>query len=313
MLMNLHTSVYVVHMSPILASRLFLNAKRLGMISRGFEIRWSKHLNENQNMQDMELNVYGIWAYDIVQALAKAAERVTTRHPYILHQEARLNMNFTTVLLPQGGLVIMDEMLQSRFQGIGGGGFQLTDGWLIQNEFEIVNVFRGERLIGYWNPENGITSIIKEENHTETNLASSSKLESVIWPGGTKDIPKGFSLHHKRLRIVVPVFPKGSPLAQDISSEGKLQMMENEWFNSTESIFINQDSASNTSRLSLHSFGGLFLITAISSTSALFVCLFQRRKSISVGNLKACLNSGIHSVKGCFKSSICKIMGRQEE
>ncbi|KAL4388450.1 hypothetical protein GQ457_09G008870 [Hibiscus cannabinus] len=241
MLMNLQTSVYVVHMSPILASRLFSNARRLGMISRGyawittgmitnfmnsmdpsviesmqgmvgfkpyipaskelrrFEIRWSK-----LNVQEMELNVYGIWAYDIVQALAKAAERVTTRHPHNIHQETRLNMNFTTVLPPQGGLVIVDEMLRSRFQGIGGG-FQLTDGWMIQNEFEIVNVFRGERLIGYWNPENGITSIMKEENHTETNLASSSKLESVIWPGGTKDIPKGLSLHRKRLRIVVPV------------------------------------------------------------------------------------------------------------
>ncbi|KAK8664068.1 hypothetical protein V6N13_083871 [Hibiscus sabdariffa] len=660
MLMNLQTNVYVVHMSPILASRLFSNAKRLGMISRGyawittgmitnfmnsmdpsviesmqgmvgfkpyipaskelrrFEIRWSKHLNENQNMQEMELNVYGIWAYDIVQALAKAAERVTTRHPHNVHQETRLNTNFTTVLLPQGGLVIMDEMLRSRFQGISGG-FQLTDGWMIQNEFEIVNVFRGERLIGYWNPENGITSIMKEENHTETNLASSSKLESVIWPGGTKDIPKGLSLHRKRLRIVVPVkigfrelisvvpdpqtnettvtgfcaevfkeaikslnydlhydfvpfvnvsggmagnyddlilgvyhknfdavvgditiiasrfpfvdftlpftdmgmgvvvpktnkndiwiflkplsgdlwittgaffiftgivvwliehrindefqgspseqigtifwfsfstlvfahqekllsnlskfvvtvwvfavliitssytatlasmltvqqiqfssgdrelgssadllllrginkstignpkvktyhspeeyadalrrgsknggvsaiideipylkiflakypsdytmikskattggfgfvFPKGSPLVQDISSaimrlreEEKLQMMENEWFNGTKSIFINQDSASDTSRLSLLSFGGLFLITAISSISALFLCFFQRRKSISVGNLKACLNSGILSVQGFFKSSICKIMGRQKE
>ncbi|KAK8637482.1 hypothetical protein V6N13_064901 [Hibiscus sabdariffa] len=561
MLMNLHTSVYVVHMSPILASRLFLNAKRLRMISRGyawimtsmitnfinsmdpsviesmqgvvgfkpyiptskelrrFEIRWSKNLNENQNLQEMELNVYGICAYDIVQALAKAVERVTTRHPHILHQETRLSMNFTTVLSSQSGFVVMDEMLQSRFQGISGD-FQLTNGRLIKKEFEIVNVFRGERLIGYWNPENGITSIMQEENHTETNLASSRKLESVIWPGATKDIPKGLSLHGKRLRIGVPVkigftelisvihdpqtnettvtgfcaevfkeaiksaffiftgivvwliehrinnnefqgspseqigtifwysfstlvfahkekllsnlskfvvtvwvfvvliitssytatlasmltvqqiqlisrdddvgsgadllllrginksmygnprlkpyhlpeeyadalrrgsknggvsaiideipylkiflakypsdytmikskattggfgfvFPEGSPLVQDISrgimrlrEEEKLQVMEKEWFNSTESIFTNQDSASDPNRLSLHSFGGLFLITAISSTSALFVCLFQSRKSISVGNLKACLNRGIHSVKGCFKSSI---------
>ncbi|KAL4388776.1 hypothetical protein GQ457_09G009150 [Hibiscus cannabinus] len=125
MLMNMHTSVYVVHMSPILASQLFLNAKRLRMTSRGF-------------------------------------------------------------------------------QGISGG-FQLTDGRLIKKEFEIVNVFRGERLIGYWNPENGITSIMQEENHTESNLASSRKLESVIWPGATKDIPKGLSLHRKRLRIGVPI------------------------------------------------------------------------------------------------------------
>ncbi|XP_038999703.1 glutamate receptor 2.2-like [Hibiscus syriacus] len=171
---------------------------------RRFEIRWSKNLDENQNLQEMELNVYGMWTYDIVHAIATAAERVATGHPHILHQETRLNMNFTTILTSQSGFLLMNEMLQSRFQGIGGA-FQLTDGRLIQREFEIVNVFRGERTIGYWNLENGITSIMKEENHTETNLTSSSKLVSVIWPGGTKGIPNGLFLHSKRFRIVVPV------------------------------------------------------------------------------------------------------------
>ncbi|GMI98604.1 GLUTAMATE RECEPTOR 1.2 [Hibiscus trionum] len=247
MLMNMQTSVYVVHMSPVLASRLFLNAKRLGMISQGyawittdlitnfmnsmdpsviesmqgvvgfkhhipaskelrkFVIRWrSKNLNENQNLQEMELNVYGIWTYDMVQALATAAECVMTRHPNIVSQETRLNMNFTTIRSSQSGLVFIDEISQSRFKGISGG-FQPTNGRLIPKEFEIVNVFKGERIIGYWNPEIGITPIVMEENHTETNTASSSKLESVIWPGGTKNIPKGWSLHGRMLRIGVPV------------------------------------------------------------------------------------------------------------
>ncbi|KAE8696158.1 DNA repair protein XRCC3-like protein [Hibiscus syriacus] len=518
-------------------------------------------------------------------------------------------MNFTTILTSQSGFLLMKEMLQSRFQGISGA-FRLTDGRLIQKEFEIVNVFRGERTIGYWNPENGITSILKEENHIETKLTSSSKLESVIWHGGTKAIPKGLFLHGKRLRIAVPVkigfqelirvirdpqtnettvtgfcadvfkeaiksldyevnhefipsvnvdggqsiiydelilgvyqknfdavvgditilasrfpyvdftqpftdlgigvvvpkinnnsiwiflkplsvdlwittaaffiftgivvwliehsindefqgspseqigtvfwysfstlvfahkekllsnlskfvvivwvfavliitssytatltsmltvqqiqsssrnagvgtsadflllrgvnkstyenpaikpyhkpeeyadaltrgsknggvsaiideipylqiflakypsdytmtksmaktggfgfaFPKGSPLVQDMSSailrlreEGKLKMMEDKWFNSTEPILSNQDSASTvTSRLSVHSFGGLFLVTAVSSSAALLVCLFQKRRSISVSNFKSYLNCGIDSVKGYFRSS----------
>ncbi|KAE8696160.1 hypothetical protein F3Y22_tig00110676pilonHSYRG00145 [Hibiscus syriacus] len=62
----------------------------------------------------------------------------------------------------------MNEMLRSRFQGLSGA-FRLTDGRLIQKEFEIVNVFRGERTIG------------------------------------TKAIPKGLFLHGKKLRIAVPV------------------------------------------------------------------------------------------------------------
>ncbi|MBA0791258.1 hypothetical protein Gohar_015850, partial [Gossypium harknessii] len=209
-LMSLQMTVYVVHMSPILASRLFLNAKQLGMMTQGyawittdmitnfmnsmdpsvfesmqgvvgfkphipaskelrrFAIRWrSKNLNENKNLEEMEMNVYGIWSYDMVWAVATAAER-------------------------------------SRFKGISGG-FQLTNGRLIPKEIEIVNVFKGDRIIGYWNPENGIASIMKEENHTETNSTSSSKLEGVIWPGGTMNIPKGWSLRGKRLRIGVPV------------------------------------------------------------------------------------------------------------
>ncbi|KAB2022611.1 hypothetical protein ES319_D07G223100v1 [Gossypium barbadense] len=245
-LRSLQMTVYVVHMSPILASRLFLNAKQLGMMTQGyawittdmitnfmnsmdpsvfesmqgvvgfkphipaskelrrFAIRWrSKNLNENKNLEEMEMNVYGIWSYDMVWAVATAAERVMTRHPHILHQETRLNMNFTTIRSSESGLVFMDEILQSRFKGISGG-FQLTNGRLIPKELQIVNVFKGERIIGYWNPGNGITSLMKQENHNETNSTSSSKLESVIWPGGTMNIPKGWSLHGKRLRIGVP-------------------------------------------------------------------------------------------------------------
>ncbi|KAE8685282.1 hypothetical protein F3Y22_tig00111099pilonHSYRG00133 [Hibiscus syriacus] len=247
MLKSLQTTIYVVHMSPFLASRLFLNAKWLGMISKGyawittdtitnfmnsmdpsviesmqgvvgfkphipaskelreFAVRWrSKNLNENQDLQEMELNVYGIYTYDMVQALATTSEIMMIRHHDIIHQETRLNMNFTTIRSSQGGLVFIDEMLQSRFNGISGG-FQLTNGSLIPKKFEIVNVFREERIIGYWNPEIGITPISEEENHTETNMTSSSKLESVIWPGGTKNFPKGWSLHGRRLRIGVPV------------------------------------------------------------------------------------------------------------
>ncbi|TYJ27904.1 hypothetical protein E1A91_A07G221200v1 [Gossypium mustelinum] len=216
-LMSLQMTVYVVHMSPILASRHFLNAKQLGMMAQGyawittdmitnfmnsmdpsvfesmqgvvgfkphipaskelhkFAIRWrSKNLNENKNLEEMEMNVYGIWGYDMVWAVATAAERVMTRHPHILHQETRLSMNFTTIRSSESGLVFMDELLQSRFEGISGG-FQLTNGRLIPKEIEIVNVFKGERIIG------------------------------VIWPGGTMNIPKGWSLRGKRLRIGVPV------------------------------------------------------------------------------------------------------------
>ncbi|KAE8730556.1 hypothetical protein F3Y22_tig00002919pilonHSYRG00170 [Hibiscus syriacus] len=193
--------MYVVLMSPFLASRLFLNAERLGMKSKGyawittdtitdfmnsmdpsviesmqevlgfkphipaskelreFAIRWSKNLNENQDLQEMELNVYGIYTYDMVQALATASESMMIRHRNIIHQETGLNMNFTTIRSSQSGLVFI------------------------------------ERIIGYWNPKIRITPIMKEDR-TETNTTLSSKLKSVIWPGGTKNIPKDYEVHY---------------------------------------------------------------------------------------------------------------------
>ncbi|KAK8569956.1 hypothetical protein V6N13_002664 [Hibiscus sabdariffa] len=208
MLMDLRMTVYVMHTSPILASRLFSNAKQLGMIIQGYAwittdmitnfinsmdpsvnesmrgmvgfkphipaskelrnlvIRWrSRNLKEEQNLQEMKLNVYGIWTYDMIQALATAAESIMARHPDFMRQEIRLNMNFTTIRSSQSGLVFIDEILQSKFKGVSRG-FQLTSGRLIPKEFEIVNVFKGERILGYRNPENGITSIMQEENHT---------------------------------------------------------------------------------------------------------------------------------------------------
>lgn len=240
-LLSMQATIFMVHMSPSLASRLFLSAKQLGMISQGYAwittdmvmnflhsmehsviesmqgvvglkpyIPASKELHRftsrwrSKNLQEMELNIYGIWTYDMVWTLATVAERVKTLHPDIINQETRLNINFTTILCSQSGMVFVDEILHSRFKGISGG-FQLTNGRLVPKEFEIVNVFKGERIVGYWTSENGIIPVTKQDNHDRMNSASSAKLETVIWPGGTKNVPKGWSLYAKRLRIGVPV------------------------------------------------------------------------------------------------------------
>ncbi|OMP07971.1 Ionotropic glutamate receptor [Corchorus olitorius] len=248
MVMSLQTTIYVVHMSPSIASRVFLIAKQLGMVNQGsawittdmimnflhsmdplviqsmqgvlglkpyfpaskelhkFTLRWRmKNHVETQSLEEMELNVYGIWTYDMIWALATAGERVKTGHPDITDQEAGLNINFTTIFSTQSGMVFMNEILKIRFKGISGD-FQLINGRLIPKEFEIVNVFKGERTVGYWTQKDGITPMMKQDDHYEMNSKSySSKLEAVTWPGGTLKIPKGWSLHGKKLRIGVPV------------------------------------------------------------------------------------------------------------
>ncbi|KAK3183647.1 hypothetical protein Dsin_030933 [Dipteronia sinensis] len=82
------------------------------------------------------------------------------------------------------------------------------------------------------------------------------------------------------------VFRKGCPLVPDLSraiaklrEDGKLNMMENAWFKSSQSTFStssdnsDQDSSNNNNvnPLTLDSFRGLFLITGVSSTLALAI------------------------------------------
>ncbi|XP_022769550.1 glutamate receptor 1.4-like, partial [Durio zibethinus] len=143
--------------------------------------------------------------------------------------------------------------------------------------------FESPRLKPYQSPEEyanalrrgskngGVSAIIDEIPYIKVFLANTLLFVlSLICSNGC-------SLSYVNLLV----FPKGSPLVQDISSaivrlreEGKLQMIENALSNS-ESSFSNQDSTSNPSSLNLDSFGGLFLVTGISSTSALLIWLYQ--------------------------------------
>ncbi|KAE8726526.1 hypothetical protein F3Y22_tig00006666pilonHSYRG00071 [Hibiscus syriacus] len=159
-LMSLQTSVYVVHMSAVLASRLFLNAERLGMISQGYAWIITDVITNFMNSMDANFmnsmdasvskSMQGVVGFKPhipaskelreFAARATAAESVITRHPNIVRQETRLNMNFTIIHTSQNGLMFIDEISQSRFKGISGC-FQLTSCRLIPKEFKILNLF----------------------------------------------------------------------------------------------------------------------------------------------------------------------------
>jgi len=87
------------------------------------------------------------------------------------------------------------------------------------------------------------------------------------------------------LLLVLQVFPKGSPLVQDISeailnvTEGpKMKEIENSWLGSTTNCLDSTTSVSSNS-LGLDSFWGLFLIAGAAATLALliFVVTFVKR------------------------------------
>ncbi|KAI7984631.1 Glutamate receptor 1.3 [Camellia lanceoleosa] len=254
-LMTMQTTVYIVHVSPSLASRLFLNVKKLGMMTEGyawivtaktmnllhsmdssaiesmqgafgsksyilvsgelhnFTLRWKRKFHiQDPSFEVAELNIFGIWAYDAIWALARAVERVKNGSPSALShhhgdsggseptRKCSMGLNLTDLVnigASQSGSMLLKEILRSRFVGLSGD-FRLMNGRLISEAFEIVNVIsRVERRVGVWTSTDGITKQIYPSN---------SGLEAIVWPGGSTTTPKGWlvRMSGKRLRIGVP-------------------------------------------------------------------------------------------------------------
>ncbi|KAJ4848503.1 hypothetical protein Tsubulata_003390 [Turnera subulata] len=251
------TGVFVVDLSPSLASLLFMNVKKLGMMSEGyvwivtektmnflhsmdssivedmqgvlgfrpyispskelkhFTSRWRrKFLLENANVEGMlELNAYGIWSYDAISALAMAAERVRIQPVSLTSKVQRTSrfismMEIGTIQTSQSGLLILEEIGQGKLKGLSGE-IKLDRRKLVSKGYEIVNVVgRGDRRIGFWTPESGITKemdrSIKEMHYSSP---SPSNLGTIIWPGGSATLSKRRQLQmmNKRLKIGVPL------------------------------------------------------------------------------------------------------------
>ncbi|XP_051150538.1 glutamate receptor 2.7-like [Andrographis paniculata] len=129
----------------------------------------------NISSKGMELNVYGLWAYDVVTALAVALERLT---------------NTIT-----NGTALLNELSKTKFRGLSGE-FQLIGGKLKMSGFEIFNVVgSGDRTIGFWTPEKGI---IREWSST----SEEKPLKSALWLGDSNKQPNGWDIpNHVRVGI----------------------------------------------------------------------------------------------------------------
>ncbi|KAL8493218.1 hypothetical protein ACS0TY_024441 [Phlomoides rotata] len=220
------TRVFLVHMNPVLGGRLFSLANTAGMMSEGyawiitdslsiflssidsearesmdgvlgirpyifpsrdlqsFQERWKRE------MQVVELNIYGLWAYDAVTALAIAVENI--RPPMDVNGTGFRNSSF--------GSRLVNELSNTRFRGLAGD-FQLVEGKLKFSALEIFNVIgNGERRVGFWTPERGITRVLSAPGEPTTK-----GLKKVFWPGDTVTKPKGRTfLKTESLRIGVP-------------------------------------------------------------------------------------------------------------
>nr|XP_048327892.1 glutamate receptor 2.1-like [Ziziphus jujuba var. spinosa] len=237
MIMARETRILLVHVSASLGSKLFRLAKQIGMMSEGYawiitkglsslldplrkKVFGSMHgvvgvrpyLPNSKRLQDFktrwnktsgDINLFGLWAYDTVWALAMAAESLTPT-ALVSHNSSINSIEPFGLRVSKSGPQFLQKLLNIKFEGLSGE-FNLIRGQLKPTDYEIINIRGklGERVIGNWSLENGIPH----------GLDQSVKIvrKPIIWPGNTKVPPKGWvkPVFGTKLRIGIPIAPAG--------------------------------------------------------------------------------------------------------
>ncbi|KAJ4959376.1 hypothetical protein NE237_026487 [Protea cynaroides] len=245
-LTTMQTRVFIVHMSSLVGSRLFINADNAGMMSQDyawivtdglssllsplesnaidsmegvlgvkpyipkskkldeFKVRWKRMVYSNKSFSTeiSEPTLYGLWAYDIVWALAMAIEKIGTLDPRFLSNTTDNLTDLSRLGYSPIGPQLLQIILNTSFRGLSGD-FHLVKGQLISTAFQIFNVIgEGERLIGYWSPTGGISRHLQT-----TNKPSMSNLKDIVWPGDSTTKPKGWVIPtngKEYLKVLVP-------------------------------------------------------------------------------------------------------------
>ncbi|CAK7354096.1 unnamed protein product [Dovyalis caffra] len=176
-----------------------------------FRVRWKrKFLQDNPNNIDSELNIYGLWAYDAMTALAMAIEkaRTTTFGFRRANVSSDSSMDLATLGVSLNGPNLLQAFSSTSFKGLAGY-FVFVNGQLLPSAFQIVNVNgNGGRDIGFWTPKELVKTLNSRTN--ENTFASfNSNLLTIIWPGDETSIPKGWEIPTKGRKLRIAVSAKG--------------------------------------------------------------------------------------------------------
>ncbi|KAM7257641.1 hypothetical protein ACFE04_013382 [Oxalis oulophora] len=179
---------------------------------RDFVSRWPKLSNDS-----IGLNPYGLYAYDTVWILANALKLFFSSGGNIsFSNDTRLrrlgggSLNLEALSTFNGGPQFLKYILHTNMTGLTGPiAFDLVDRSPYRPSYDIINVVKkGYREIGYWSNYSGLSVVPPETLYGNPPNRSSSNqhLYSVVWPGGTREKPRGwvFANNGKKLRIGVP-------------------------------------------------------------------------------------------------------------
>ncbi|ESQ51409.1 hypothetical protein EUTSA_v10016194mg [Eutrema salsugineum] len=172
-----------------------------------FRLRWKRKFEkENPSMgDDVELNVFALWAYDSVTALALAVEETDTKN--LRYDKASASLNNKTDLgtldVSRYGPSLLEALSNVRFKGLAGE-FKLIARELESSTFDIINVIgKKEKVIGSWTTRNGLVDL----NSKKMTSFTTERFEPMIWPGPSKVVPKGWQIptDGKKIKVGVPV------------------------------------------------------------------------------------------------------------
>ncbi|XP_078157754.1 glutamate receptor 2.7-like [Carex rostrata] len=171
---------------------------------KSFNARFRERFRQdNPGTEVADPNIYQLWAYDSVWAMAMAVENAKlTNSTFVIPSSNDTTTDLSTLGVSEIGPKLLSAILGTTFDGLAGK-FRLVDGQLQLLAFEIVNVVgKSARSVGFWTSDKGIT----REIDSNKDSSNANNLKSIIWPGDLTVAPKGWILptNGKILRIAIP-------------------------------------------------------------------------------------------------------------
>ncbi|WCJ37576.1 glutamate receptor 3.4 [Euphorbia peplus] len=181
---------------------------------KSFMSRW-KSLKHKASIGPAGFNSYALYAYDSVWLAARALDTFLNAGGNIsFSNDPKLrDTNGTTLHLESlqvfdGGQQYLETIQRTNFTGLSGQIQFDVDRNLVRPAYDVLNIGGGSHRVGYWSNHSGLSIITPEilyQKPPNTSI-SNQHLYSVIWPGESTNIPKGwvFPNNGKPLRIAVP-------------------------------------------------------------------------------------------------------------
>ncbi|KAL9259093.1 Glutamate receptor 3.4-like protein [Drosera capensis] len=179
-------------------------------LKKKFVSRW-KNLQYGGNRS---LNSYSFYAYDSVWLAAHALDSFLNNGGNIsFSRDPKLSvikgssLNLASLSIFDGGRKLINLLLGSNYTGLAGHYQFDSQKNLVRPTIDVLNfVGPGYRNIGYWSKFSGLSVVAPENRDSRNKSFSDQNLYSVIWPGQTKNQPRGwvFPKNGKQLRIAVP-------------------------------------------------------------------------------------------------------------